>query len=260
MTRRLFNLVFLKEQLEEIVSDFLDKEVYEQLDFSIFNLDLLQKAASKPSPRQDLLLNISHIATLIASSETKLVAQMAAISVFHFLRRLFANLYFQEERGFFSSGDAKLSEHTLQKYEGELEELLMGMSRNIPPEGVDDYSRQVCACFFRAFRLEVLNVHKFKVGLPQEAMLGYLKSDLAFACALLRKKFLDPVFVRDGIEEPAKGLFRDLELGSQKLMEKFSDASLKNNNDEARYLLALLNLRSEEKTQDFVQKYKKVLK
>jgi hypothetical protein len=35
---------------------------------------------------------------------------------------------------------------------------------------------------------------------------------------------------------------------------------LKNSNDEARYLLALLNLRSEEKVQDFVQKYKKVLK
>lgn len=78
---------------------------------------------------------------------------MAAITVFHFLRRLFNNLYFQEERGFFSTGDVKLSEHTFQKYEGELEELLMNMSRNIPAEGVDEFSRQVCIYFFRAFRL-----------------------------------------------------------------------------------------------------------
>lgn len=89
---------------------------------------------------------------------------MASSSVFHFLRRLFNNIYFQEERGFFSA-DAKLSEHTFQKYEGELEELLIAISRNIPPESVDDYSKQFCACFFRAYRLEILNPHKFKVGL-----------------------------------------------------------------------------------------------
>lgn len=75
----------------------------------------------------------------------------------------------------------------------------MSMSRNIPADGVDEYSRQVCACFFKAFRVEVLNVHKFKVGLGQEAVLAYLKSDLAFACTLLRKKFLDSAFVREGI-------------------------------------------------------------
>jgi hypothetical protein len=43
-------------------------------------------------------------------------------------------------------------------------------------------------------------------------------------------------------------------------MEKFSDASLKNSNEEARYLLVLLNLRKEEKAEEFVQKYKKVIK
>lgn len=42
-------------------------------------------------------------------------------------------------------------------------------------------------------------MHKFKVGLSQEAVLAYLKSDLAFACTLLRKKFLDSAFVREGI-------------------------------------------------------------
>jgi hypothetical protein len=218
MTRRQFNLIFLKEQLEEIVSDFIEKEVYEQLDFSIYHLDLLRHQASKPSTRSDLLQNIAHIASLIVATEAKLLAQLASISVYHFLRRLFSNLYWQEERGFFSSGDVKLSEHTFQKYEGDLEELLMSMARNVPPESIDEYSRQVCNCFFRAFRVEVLNVHKFKVGLPQEAVLSYLKSDLVFACSLLRKKFLDSALVREGIEEPAKALFRDLELASQKLM------------------------------------------
>jgi hypothetical protein len=84
------------------------------------------------------------------------------------------------------------------------------MARNIPPEAVDEYSKQVCICFFRAFRVEVLNANKFKVGLSLEATLAYLKSDLAFACAQLRKNFLDAAFVREGIEEPAKVLFRDL--------------------------------------------------
>lgn len=40
----MFNLLFLKDQLEEMVCDFLDKNIYERLDNSIFNLALLRKA------------------------------------------------------------------------------------------------------------------------------------------------------------------------------------------------------------------------
>jgi hypothetical protein len=43
-------------------------------------------------------------------------------------------------------------------------------------------------------------------------------------------------------------------------MESFSEATNKNNNEEARYFLALLNLRRDEKAEEYVQKYKKVLK
>ncbi len=43
-------------------------------------------------------------------------------------------------------------------------------------------------------------------------------------------------------------------------MESFSEASLKNNNDEARYYLAILNLKKDEKAEQFVQKYKKLIK
>lgn len=55
-------------------------------------------------------------------------------------------------------------------------------------------------------------------------------------------------------------LFKDMEKNSQKLMESFSESSLKNNNEESRYNLALLNIRREEKAEEFVQKYKKMLK
>jgi hypothetical protein len=38
-------------------------------------------------------------------------------------------------------------------------------------------------------------------------------------------------------------MFKDMEKPSQKLMEAYSEATLKNNNDEAKYFLAILNLR-----------------
>jgi hypothetical protein len=78
---------------------------------------------------------------------------MAAITIYHFLKRLFTNLYYQEEKGFFSANEYKLSEFTFQKYEKELEEILMVMSKNIPAESIDAYSKGVCACFFKYFRL-----------------------------------------------------------------------------------------------------------
>jgi uncharacterized PurR-regulated membrane protein YhhQ (DUF165 family) len=59
-------------------------------------LDLLRQAANKPSSRSDLLQNILLIATLIVNTEAKLVSQMANVTVYHFLRRLFSNLYWQE--------------------------------------------------------------------------------------------------------------------------------------------------------------------
>ena len=47
MVRRLYNLSFLKEQLNEIIHDFLEEDVYEDLGQSIFNLSNLSKATSK---------------------------------------------------------------------------------------------------------------------------------------------------------------------------------------------------------------------
>jgi hypothetical protein len=43
-------------------------------------------------------------------------------------------------------------------------------------------------------------------------------------------------------------------------MEEFSEANVKNDNDRIRYCLSILNLRKEDKAEEFVQKYKKLVK
>ena len=43
-------------------------------------------------------------------------------------------------------------------------------------------------------------------------------------------------------------------------MESFSEATNKNNIEQARYFLAILNLKRDEKAEEYVQKYKKILK
>ena len=58
--------------------------------------------------------------------------------MFHFMRRIFANLYFQEEKGFFfSDKDYKLSEFPFVKYQGEIEEIFLNISGNIPSSIID---------------------------------------------------------------------------------------------------------------------------
>ena len=43
-------------------------------------------------------------------------------------------------------------------------------------------------------------------------------------------------------------------------MENFSDANLNNDNEGAKYYLAVLNLRKDDKAEEFVTKYKKFIK
>lgn len=153
MTRRLYNLIFLKDQLEEIVCDFLDRGVYDQLGSSIFNYDKLQALIAKPGPQKELLANLASLSKLIVETEAKLTAAMGSITIFHFMRRLMSNLYYQEEKGFFSSKeDYKLSEFTFLKGQHELEEILITISRNLPPESADPYALSFCASLFRAYR------------------------------------------------------------------------------------------------------------
>ena len=80
-----------------------------------------------------MLLNIHSIASLIDKTEKVLINKLARITVYHFMRRIFINIYYQEEKGFFASdSDYKLSEYTFLKYQSELEELFLNISRNLP--------------------------------------------------------------------------------------------------------------------------------
>ena len=47
IARRLFNILFLKDQLEEMMCEFIDRELYKELDFSIFHIELIQKVAGQ---------------------------------------------------------------------------------------------------------------------------------------------------------------------------------------------------------------------
>jgi hypothetical protein len=61
------------------------------------------------------------------------------------MRRMFMNLYFQEEKGFFANEkDYKLSQETFVKSQAELEELFLTIARSLPPEVVDQYSLKFC--------------------------------------------------------------------------------------------------------------------
>ena len=98
----------------------------------------LKKAAEIHPRNEKILLNIHGIAESITRTEKELVEKIGSIVVFHFMRRIFANLYFQEEKGFFfSDKDYKLSEFTFVKYQGEIEEIFLNISRNIPSSIID---------------------------------------------------------------------------------------------------------------------------
>ena len=77
---------------------------------------------------------------------------------------------------------------------------------------------------------------------------------------MAKQKFMTPECVKENFEDPCMRILRDNEKNSQKLMESFSEANVNNNNEDARYYLCLLNLRKEDKAEEFVTKYKKFLK
>lgn len=66
--------------------------------------------------------------------------------------------------------------------------------------------------------------------------------------------------VREHLEEPCLALVADLEKPTQKLMEEYSEANVKGNSELTKYCLCLLNLRKEDKAEDFVMRYKKFWK
>jgi hypothetical protein len=61
LTHRLFNLLFLKDDLEEMICDFIDPEVYSKLNNSIFNIDKLNKLIPQFKEYREILTNIKEI-------------------------------------------------------------------------------------------------------------------------------------------------------------------------------------------------------
>lgn len=95
-TRRISNLLFLKDVLEEIMKDFLEPAIYHRLDNSIFNLKLLEKVAcNDQSGNKEILMNILEIVALISSIEPRIVQRVADVAVYFLMDRLFTNLYRQ---------------------------------------------------------------------------------------------------------------------------------------------------------------------
>ena len=127
------------------------------------------------------------------------MAVVARVTVHHFQRRLLANLYWQEERGFFSS-DAKLSPHTFLSSQQDISIFLDTVAKNLPPEAHDSFSEIFCEHFYLAYRAQVLNPHKFRMAMKREKVLEYLKTDLSFITNLFKQSFLEPRLVEVRIE------------------------------------------------------------
>ena len=99
--------------------------MYRKLDFSIFNLDKISKLSGERSDSRDILLHIKEIVEVVLANEEKIIRKTAHILVYHFMKRIFNNLYFQEDKNaieeFFSnSSDYKLSDETFVKYQPEI--------------------------------------------------------------------------------------------------------------------------------------------
>lgn len=128
--------------------------------------------------------------------------------------------------------------------------MMVILGKNIPSEIVDEFSMKFTSNFFINFRFEVLNSCKFKLPFNQKETLNYLDKDISFASSLIKKRFIDSAIVLRELEKPAKNLFEDIEKISQKLMDQFQDATIKNDRDSSLYCLVLLNLRvNDEKAQ-----------
>ena len=70
-------------------------------------------------------MNVREIVKVVLANEEKIIRKTANITVFHCMKRIFSNLYYQEgknalEEFFSSSGDYKLSEFTFVKAQNEI--------------------------------------------------------------------------------------------------------------------------------------------
>ena len=69
-----------------------------------------------------------------------------------------------------------------------------------------------------------------KIPIKTADIMTYLYSDLSFVSNLLKQKFMEESIVKTYLDKPCSRVIKDMETPTQKLMENFSEASLKNNN------------------------------
>ena len=125
---------------------------------------------------------------------------MASITVFHFLRKLFDNLYFQDEKNaieeFFSNNsDYKLSQYTFVHFQEYLEEWFAVISKNVPDEFLTQFSEEFSRAFFNAFKFEALSSAKFKIPIHSSKIVPFLDSDLTFMTTMMKQKFFDEAVI-----------------------------------------------------------------
>lgn len=85
----MFNLLFLKEQLEEMVADFIEPDVYRQMDNTIFKVDKINKIAGQSPQYRDILNNIKEIVEAVLANQERIVRRVAGITVFYHMAKIF---------------------------------------------------------------------------------------------------------------------------------------------------------------------------
>lgn len=78
-----------------MVFDFIEPDVYKQMDNSIFNIGKLNKVAAQSPQYRDILGNIKEIVEAVLVNEERIVRRVAGVTVFYCMSKLFDNLYYQ---------------------------------------------------------------------------------------------------------------------------------------------------------------------
>lgn len=96
------NLLFVKQQLGDIVKDFLDFETQNRVT-NIFDASLLEAEISRAGDTWsgELLRILSKVCREILQIEQKVLYKIAKALVFLYLRRFFERLYWRAEKGAF---------------------------------------------------------------------------------------------------------------------------------------------------------------
>ena len=131
------------------------------------------------------------------------------------MKRIFNNLYFQEDKNaieeFFSnSSDYKLSTETFVKYQPEIEEWFILLTKNMPDEFLNSFYDHMLPALSHSARLQILNSTKFKLPIPQTEIIKYLDMDISFISNMMKQKYVLENVVMEKFQKPLTVIFTDL--------------------------------------------------